>query len=186
MKTCTVCKTEKSLDQFHKHKHTKDKRQSKCKECEKLVGRKVREKTPGYFYKRDPEYFREYNKKWREENKERSNEIMRTHYHKVLKYDTLYKLRHSVGARISKGLKLRGQTKLGSAESYIGCTYEELVVHLEKQFIEVMSWDNYGKWQIDHIIPLAKKGSFHYTNLQPLWKEDNLEKSDKLLEDWRK
>lgn len=181
MKTCNICKAEKPLDQFYKHKHTKDRRQSKCKECEKLVQKQVREKTPGYFYKRDPEYYKSYYKKWRKENREVHNEIMRRHYHKVLKYDPLYKLRHSVGARISKTLKLRGQSKLGSAELYLGCSYEELVLHLEKQFTEGMSWENYGKWEIDHIMPLAKKGSFHYTNLQPLWKEDNLKKSDKVL-----
>jgi 5-methylcytosine-specific restriction endonuclease McrA len=181
MKTCNICKIEKPLDQFYKHKHTKDKRQAKCKECEKAVSKRVRKETPGYFYRRDPEYYKAYNKKWKEENRERFNEIMRTHYHKVLKHKTLYKLRHSVGARVRKCLKLRGESKLGSAEFYIGCTYEQLIVHLEKQFTEGMTWDNYGKWEIDHIVPLSRGGSFHYTNLQPLWREDNLKKSNKIL-----
>ena len=51
-----------------------------------------------------------------------------------------------------------------------------------------MSWDNYGKWHIDHIIPLSSANSeddiyklCHYTNLQPLWAEDNLKKSNKIL-----
>ena len=50
-----------------------------------------------------------------------------------------------------------------------------------------MTWDNHGQWHIDHIKPCAKfdltdkdqqKACFHYTNLQPLWKEDNLSKRD--------
>ena len=51
-----------------------------------------------------------------------------------------------------------------------------------------MSWDNYGIWEIDHIIPLATattKESVlilnHYTNLQPLWAKDNMIKSDKII-----
>jgi hypothetical protein len=54
-----------------------------------------------------------------------------------------------------------------------------------------MSWGNYGLhgWHVDHIIPCAsfdltdpeqQRQCFHYTNLQPLWAEDNLRKSDKL------
>jgi hypothetical protein len=51
-----------------------------------------------------------------------------------------------------------------------------------------MSWDNYGKWHIDHIIPLSSANNedevyklCHHTNLQPLWAEDNLKKSNKIL-----
>ena len=52
-----------------------------------------------------------------------------------------------------------------------------------------MSWDNYGEWHIDHIMPLSTfdltnpdqlKEACKYTNLQPLWAEDNLHKSSKL------
>ena len=62
--------------------------------------------------------------------------------------------------------------------------------HLETSFNNGMTWDNYGKWHVDHIIP---KNSFNYTspedkefkecwelkNLQPLWAGDNLRKSSK-------
>ena len=51
-----------------------------------------------------------------------------------------------------------------------------------------MSWDNYGDWHIDHIIPLSSAKTeeeiyklAHYTNLQPLWAEDNIKKSNKIL-----
>ena len=51
-----------------------------------------------------------------------------------------------------------------------------------------MSWDNYGKWHIDHIIPLSSAKTeqdilklCHYTNLQPLWAKGNIIKSNKII-----
>jgi hypothetical protein len=70
----------------------------------------------------------------------------------------------------------------------IGCTKDELRTYLEGLFLEGMTWENYGKrggWQIDHIKPCAsfdltnqdqQKECFHYSNLQPLWADDNLKK----------
>ena len=87
-----------------------------------------------------------------------------------------------VGSRIRQTLKSQNKNKLGKITEYIGCSYEQLKHHIESQFINGMSWDNYGEWEIDHIIPLSKGGSFHYVNLQPLWWKDNLKKSNKILE----
>lgn len=49
------------------------------------------------------------------------------------------------------------------------------------RFTDGMSWDRYGQWEVDHIVPLSSAGSLedlirlcHYCNLQPLWKRDNL------------
>ena len=86
---------------------------------------------------------------------------------------------------------LNGAYKADTTKKLIGCTTKKLKVHLEKQFTDGMSWDNYGKhgWHIDHIIPCAsfdmldpeqQKKCFHYTNLQPLWAKDNLQKGDKM------
>lgn len=65
----------------------------------------------------------------------------------------------------------------------IGCTVSELKEHLEVQFTNGMSWDNYGKWHIDHIRPCYSfdltdthqlKLCFHYSNCRPLWAKENL------------
>ena len=60
--------------------------------------------------------------------------------------------------------------------------------HLESKFTEEMSFDNYGKWHIDHIIPISSAKTEediirlnHYTNFQPLWAVDNLRKSNKVF-----
>lgn len=67
----------------------------------------------------------------------------------------------------------------------IGCSIPYLLDYLECQFDDEMSWSNYGKWEIDHIKPCAKFDltkeekqiqCFNYSNLQPLWKMDNMMK----------
>jgi hypothetical protein len=69
----------------------------------------------------------------------------------------------------------------------IGCTIDELKSHLSKRFKPGMSWANHGEWHIDHIIPCSafdltntdeQMRCFHFSNLQPLWAEENLSKSN--------
>ena len=112
------------------------------------------------------------------------------------KNDIDFRIACNLRSRINKAIK-RNQ-KSGSAVRDMGCTGEELRKYLESKFYpnprtgENMTWDNYGRkgWEIDHIIPLAvfdktNRDQFlvacHYTNLQPLWWFENLEKRDKLL-----
>ena len=63
-------------------------------------------------------------------------------------------LAHNVRCRINNALKY--DKELHSTE-YTQCTIEELRQHIEAQFTEGMSWNNYGKWHIDHIIPTKYK-----------------------------
>lgn len=69
----------------------------------------------------------------------------------------------------------------------VGIKPDELRLYIENKFTKGMTWDNYGKWHIDHIIPLDYGETIdeiyklcYYTNLQPLWGEDNLKKGKKL------
>lgn len=69
----------------------------------------------------------------------------------------------------------------------IGCDWDTLKVHLQSQFHKGMTWGNYGKWHVDHRIPLDSATSdkeiaylCHYLNLQPLWAKDNIAKSNKI------
>jgi hypothetical protein len=64
-----------------------------------------------------------------------------------------------------------------------------LISHIESMFSEGMSWDNYGEWHMDHIIPcshfdLSIKSQqlecFNYKNMQPLWAIDNIRKGDRI------
>jgi len=105
--------------------------------------------------------------------------------------DIDYRLRQNLRKRLCKAIKIN--QKAGSAVRDLACSIEELKRYLESQFQEGMTWENWGRgkdcWHIDHIKPLASfdlteeeqfKKACHYSNLQPLWEEDNLEKSNRL------
>jgi hypothetical protein len=89
-------------------------------------------------------------------------------------------------------IALKGGSKTSRTLTLLGCSVEELRNHLESQFTEGMTWETYGfwGWHMDHIIPCAyydltkeeeQKECFHYKNLQPLWREDNMKKGDKII-----
>ena len=69
-----------------------------------------------------------------------------------------------------------------TTQKWIGCTSEELMSYIESLFTEGMTWENYGEWHVDHIRPVCSftaeewEQVNHYTNLRPLWAEDNLAK----------
>lgn len=106
------------------------------------------------------------------------------------------RMKNNINARLAARLRnriwqaLHAKNKIGSAINQLGCTVTELVQYLEEKFQSGMSWENYGKWHIDHIKPLssfnlADKDEFNkacnYSNLQPLWAKDNQRKSNKYL-----
>lgn len=91
--------------------------------------------------------------------------------------------------RLNLLVKQKGAYKAGKMRDLIGCTVPQVKAHLEAQFHEGMTWENYGRggWHIDHIRPCASfdltdpnqvRQCFHYTNLQPLWEWENCTKSD--------
>lgn len=95
-----------------------------------------------------------------------------------------YKLKQNISRRIRELLHKKDMRTV----EYLGCSMAQLQCHLEKRFDEFMTWENQGRWHIDHKIPVAafdlnnvveKNACFHYTNLQPMWDVDNIEKGDK-------
>jgi hypothetical protein len=87
---------------------------------------------------------------------------------------------------------LKGQVKFGNFTEVLGCSVEELAVKLEGLFRPGMTWENYGPaWHVDHIKPCARfdlrdpehqKQCFHFSNLQPLFKRENLIKGAKFTQ----
>lgn len=93
-------------------------------------------------------------------------------------------------ARMRAMLRACLKGKVKGVRGKLGYTTIELQEHLERQFCKGMSWDNIGKWEIDHILPVSQfKITSHddpdfwmcwaLTNLRPMWKSDNRKKSSK-------
>lgn len=123
------------------------------------------------------------------ENKKRRNENRLARK----KVDVNFKLQENYRARLRAAVQGIG-FKVGKSKELLGCEYNFLRSHLESQFSNGMSWENYGfgddKWHVDHVIPIGafvltlpehQKLAFHWTNLQPRWQTDNVSKNDKIL-----
>lgn len=186
-KTCNKCGEEKLLGGFYKSKDCKYGVAGTCKDCVNARSRKK--------YQNNKERKAETNRLWWQRNgrlldKSRDRRIYFNDYRKKRRADDPeFRMLCSLRARLSN--TLNGANKADTTKNLLGCTTEELKAHLESQFTDGMSWDNYGThgWHIDHIIPCSsfdmldpdqQRECFHYTNLQPLWAEDNLRKSDKI------
>jgi hypothetical protein len=201
-KVCTKCNIEKELKYFNKMSKVKCGVRSYCRECQSIESKKYRidnkEKIKEYNTKWNKEnqeyykkYFEEYNKlnyekekerklKWSRDNKEYSNNYQKQRK----KEDILFRLKTNIRTSVNRYLKYRSKHTF----DIVGCTPQFLKEHLESQFIDGMTWENRSEWHIDHIIPLSSAKTedelymlCHYKNLQPLWAEDNLKKSNKIL-----
>lgn len=105
--------------------------------------------------------------------------------------DDNYKILCVLRRRFNSALKRKSADKSDSFSNLVGCNIEELRKYLESKFQKGMTWENHGLngWHIDHIIPCAsfdltdeyqQKVCFHFTNLQPLWASENLQKNAKV------
>jgi hypothetical protein len=186
-KICSKCGVEQNISEFRKDISKKDGLRPDCKLCVKKYEMSCRINNPTLmkeklkkFYIDNPEKRKEYRKNYKprkhEQRKERRN------------IDPIFNLSNRMRSRIWKYLTLLNLNKKNKTFDIVGCTPELLKEHLEKQFIDGMTWENRNKWHVDHIVPLSSAKTedelyklCHYTNLQPLWAEDNLRKSNKVF-----
>lgn len=127
---------------------------------------------------------------WQSKNKERINKLRNIRHNDRYKNDILYKIKINVRNRIKHFLKSKNFNEIKNGTfNIVGASPETLKEHIEKQFKEGMSWENYGHngWHIDHIIPLSEAKTeedvyklCQYSNLQPLWANENYKKGNKI------
>lgn len=190
-KKCSKCGVVKEVCDFRKSSKSKLGIQSECKSCAKLRYRLNREENLSkkkLYDQKNKQKKSEYDKKYREKNRLKKNQYIREYRKNRRKYDPIYRLIESVRARMGFFYREKDINKNDNTFSIVGLTPEELKNYLTEKFSEGMTWNNYGEWHIDHIIPLSSGKSeeeilklCHYTNLQPLWASENIKKSNKLF-----
>jgi hypothetical protein len=106
--------------------------------------------------------------------------------------DINYKLKKNLSRCINYAIK--NNSKSDHTINLLGCSIEEFKQHIESQFEKGMTWGNYGTvWHLDHYVPCSyfdlsypaqQKICFHFLNINPLKKIDNLKKNNTLPSDY--
>lgn len=144
--------------------------------------------------------FKIYGKEYRKNNQEKVANWLKNNPIKVKeinkrrntkrRVNPIFKLSDAISRSIIHSLK---HNKGGKHwESLLNYTIQDLIFHLGKQFKDGMSWQNIGKWHVDHIKPISSfifnsyndpefKECWDLNNLQPLWAIENLRKSNKII-----
>lgn len=186
-------KSKNIINQYHKNYRNKNRekyneKQKKYywnnKEKENKRVKKYKEKQKRIKNKEKPEKIKNIYVPWRVKNKVVFNQKRRERY----KTDVKFRLSQNIRNRMNMFISSNNFSKKNKTFELIGCSPEDLKKYLEKKFYEGMSWDNRNLWDIDHIIPLSSAKTIedieklsHYTNLQPLWRIENLKKGSKIL-----
>ena len=216
VKECSKCSVTFEVNMFHKDITSKDGYYPSCKICKNnymcetkdtraVVGKlyrdknldKAREASLNCYYKNKTVYLEK--QKIRYQN---DKEIIYEKLRIKRNTDFLYKLKHNIKGTISSTIKnfLVNGRKSKRTEEILGCTFEEFKTHIEKQFLNWMSWENYGNvceqidyncsWDLDHITPISSAKTEediyllnHWSNFQPLCSKVNrYDKKDNIIE----
>jgi len=174
VKICCRCKIEKEYSDFNISKRNKSGLRGECRECQKLI------------YSNNSEYYREKRRKRYSKNPEKELIRNKKYYSSKKtqiienlknkkKVDEMLRISCNLRSRISQFVKTKKIHKDNKTLVMLGIDLPDFKKYIEGKFKQGMSWENYGKWHIDHIIPLyyAKTPEdlnklCHYTNLQPL------------------
>ena len=213
-KLCSRCGIEKLLSEFHSEKTSRDGRRSECRICRNLYRKKLYRENPERNKIKNFEHYWRHHQKiikikqtkeekaikildWRKRNKEKLKKYYERkkaegHFRKMAKKwreNPRNRISNSISARISEFIN----KKRKSWRVMLPYSLEQLCSHLENQFNDKMSWDNYGSyWHIDHIKPICSFNFLTYedkefqecwslNNLRPLEARENIRKGRKII-----
>lgn len=166
IRTCDKCSIVGGDDLFRNR--------NRCNKCVNKLRYELKKK-----YMKDPEYLKKY----------RAYDAMRIKI-KRKNADPRDKFIENLRALIRKSFKSKSFKKDSKTFAILGIDKEGFMRHIETQFKEGMTWENHSHngWHVDHIIPVSLGDTKeeivklnHYTNLQPLWSQENWEKGNKIL-----
>jgi hypothetical protein len=180
---CRTCKIDKSLNNFYKTTKHKTGYETRCKSCKHTY---LKENiTPKHI-----EYYREYTKKWIENNLDKKQEYERKYWKSKYKKDINFTIKRILRSHFYR--LINKKNKKENINNLLGCSIDEFKKHIESQFKPEMNWNNHKIiWEIDHIKPISlfnltnleeQKQCFHYTNMQPLFKTTEIAKSFNYVE----
>jgi hypothetical protein len=151
---------------------------------------KIKERAREYA-KSNASQVREYARAYRKSNAEKIRTYKRHWTRDRTESDHLYRLIRRVGCRVNNAIRSAKARKSACTIELVGCSPAHLAAHIAAKFKPGMGWHNRTKWHIDHVLPLAafdlanarqQRVAFHYSNLQPLWKHENLSKGARLAD----
>jgi hypothetical protein len=175
---------------YRENNKEKIKRESKIyREGNKLY---FKEKWQEY-YEKNKKSLNENGKKWKEINKVSVLEYRKKYTKERMESDLQFKLIVNHRKRVSAIFKELRISKKKPSKDILGVEIVLVINHIENQFQQGMSWENYGEWHIDHIIPLSSANNsnelealFYYKNTKPMWEKENLMKANKYNEEDKK
>jgi len=205
MKTCTVCKVEKPLDEYYKDKRATDGRVSKCKVCVKKWHsnnyinnkEKIKEKIKHYVDNNKEEVYKRTNR-WRNDNRDKVNKRRREirdpqkdkdyrENNKEKEQARDKKYRESEIGKLNKRIscsKRRGILKSSSDGTATNEALKELLIKQENKCFHCgCELDHNTPYQvhIDHYQPLSKGGQHTLDNLVWSCGKCNWSKGSKIL-----
>ena len=207
---CSQCDISKPLTEFYDRGDSKNRKCKTCCKNNSKIYRDTNKDTIKEYHSTNSKRISDRKKKWYLKNKESIRELQKTYrennpdyyieyyynnkdqvfaYRRNrLKTDPLFALTCRIRRLVNITITNRGYFKKSKTQEILGIDWSGLKEHFERQFVDGMNWENRDRWHIDHIIPLATAQCEddvirlnHYTNLQPLWAEDNIRKGSKIL-----
>lgn len=191
MKQCSKCNEFKDSINFFKDKSKKDGLRPDCKYCikkyysENINKKKLYDKE---YYLLNKEKKVLCKKKYYIANKKEVIKKITNYQNERSKKDSLFSFKLKTRNLIRNSFLRKKIKKNDKTENILGCTIEYFKRYIEIQFKKGMSFENYGEWHLDHIIPMSTAKNeeemiklCHYTNFQPLWAKENLQKSNKII-----
>lgn len=177
-----VCRNRRNSHHRHKVRTNERRKKSYLIEKEKIS---INQKE---YYLRNREKIILRNKKYALSNRGVINARNRIYFKNRYMTDSVFKVGVIARSQVNRVLKYTGKKKTIPTFEYLGYTTEQLKLRLESTWVDGMNWENYGEWHVDHIIPvsvLVKRGVTNVgqinalDNLQALWADDNIRKSNK-------
>lgn len=198
LKRCAECELEKPISDFHSMPGGTYGVRGTCKTCNNARCRAYASRPEVKEARRKRDQTPEGRLKQRKYDKSPSRRAKKLEWERRQRAENpFFAIKSNMSRAIRHHLTKEGGSKFG--KTTLDClpyTIEKLKEHLESQFDDKMSWENYGSyWHIDHKFPQSRlpydsiehpnfKKAWSLENLQPLEAIENIKKGDKLPDEW--